>query len=35
MEFIQAKYGFGQDLKTKYSVNEITELPDVLSKIKD
>ena len=30
MKFIQAKYGFGQDLKTEYSVNEITELPNIL-----
>lgn len=33
MEFIQAKYGFGQDLKTKYFINKITELPDVLNNI--
>ena len=31
MDFIQAKYGFGQDLKTEYSVNEITELPNILN----
>lgn len=29
--FVQAKYGFGQDLKTKYSVNEITELPNIIN----
>lgn len=30
--FIQAKYGFGKDLKTKYFINEITELPKLLEK---
>ena len=30
LEFIQAKYGFGQDLKTDYSINKITELPNIL-----
>lgn len=33
MDFIQAKYGFGQDLKTKYSLNKITDLPNVLNDI--
>lgn len=28
--FIQAKYGFGEDLKTEYSVNKIVELPNLL-----
>ena len=31
MEFVQAKYGFGQDLKTEHSVNEISELPNILN----
>lgn len=31
--FVQAKYGFGEDLKTKYYINEIKELPEVLEKI--
>lgn len=33
MDFIQAKYGFGQDLKTKYSINELAELPSILKNI--
>lgn len=33
IEFIQAKYGFGQDLGTKYSVNSIKELPKILNHI--
>lgn len=33
IEFIQAKYGFGEDLKTKYFINQITELPDILNDI--
>lgn len=33
MDFIQAKYGFGQDLKTKYSVDGITELPNIIKNI--
>ena len=28
--FIHAKYGFGKDLETKYSINEIKELPRIL-----
>ena len=31
--FVQAKYGFGEDLKTKYYINDIDELPKVLEKI--
>lgn len=31
--FIQAKYGFGEDLKTKYYINSIEELPNVVEKI--
>ncbi len=31
--FIQAKYGFGEDLKTEYSVNKIVELPNFLLNI--
>ncbi len=31
--FIQAKYGFGKDLKTTYYINSIEELPNVIEKI--
>lgn len=31
--FVQAKYGFGGDLKTKYYINSIEELPNVVEKI--
>lgn len=31
--FIQAKYGFGKDLKTEYYINSIEELPNVVGKI--
>ena len=31
--FIQALYGFGENLKTEYSINSVNELPDVVSKI--
>lgn len=31
--FVQAKYGFGQDLKTKYSINQIDELPKILEEV--
>lgn len=31
--FIQAKYGFGKDLNTKYYINELKELPDIVEKI--
>lgn len=31
--FIQAKYGFGEDLKTEYYINEFKELPRVLEEI--
>lgn len=30
IDFIQAKYGFGEDLENKYSINKITELPELL-----
>lgn len=33
ISFIQAKYGFGEDLKTKYYINNLKELPKVLEKI--
>ncbi len=33
VQFIQAKYGFGEDLKTEYSINSINELPDVVKSI--
>ncbi len=31
--FIQARYGFGENLKTEYYLDEIKELPDVVEKI--
>lgn len=31
--FIQAKYGFGEDLGTKYAVDNIKELPEILNDI--
>lgn len=31
--FIQAKYGFGKDLNTKYYINEIKELPNIVEKL--
>jgi len=31
--FIQAKYGFGEDLNTQYYINEINELPDIIKEI--
>ena len=31
--FIQAKYGFGDNLNSEYSINEITKLPTVLKSI--
>jgi len=31
--FVQAKYGFGQDLKTEYYINDLKELPKVLEEI--
>ena len=34
MDFIQAKYGFGPDLKTEYSINEISQLPKMLNNLK-
>lgn len=35
IQFIQAKYGFGQDLKAEYFVNKITELPNILRNMKN
>ena len=31
--FIQARYGFGKDLKTEYYINSIEELPQIIKKI--
>lgn len=31
--FIQAKYGFGQDLKTDFYINSIEELPSIVQKV--
>lgn len=31
--FIQAKYGFGKDLNTKYYINSIEELPNVIENV--
>ena len=31
--FIQAKYGFGEDLKTKYSISSFNALPIVLEQV--
>jgi phosphoglycolate phosphatase len=31
--FIQAKYGFGSDLKTNYYINSIKELPKIITEI--
>lgn len=31
--FIQAKYGFGADLKTKYYINSFDELPEIIKQI--
>ena len=33
VDFIQAKYGFGEDLKTEYSIEDISELPELLENI--
>lgn len=33
VNFIHAKYGFGTKLNTKYSINDISELPDLLDNI--
>ena len=33
--FIYAKYGFGNEIKTKYSINGIKELPNILEKVFD
>ena len=32
VSFVQAKYGYGEDLKTEYSINEISELPNIVQK---
>ena len=31
--FVQAKYGFGNDLKTEFYINEIKELPDIINNV--
>lgn len=33
IDFIQAKYGFGEDLRTEYSIDDISELPELLENI--
>lgn len=33
VDFIQAKYGFGEDLRTEYSIDDISELPELLENI--
>ena len=33
VDFIQAKYGFGEDLGTEYSINDISELPELLENL--
>ena len=33
VDFIQAKYGFGEDLHTEYSIEDIIELPKLLDEI--
>ncbi len=33
IDFIQAKYGFGEDLCTEYSIEDISELPKLLDEI--
>ncbi len=35
IDFIQAKYGFGNDLKTEHSINDIIELPELLETIQN
>ena len=32
--FVQARYGFGEKLDTKYYINDISELPNVIKRIK-
>lgn len=34
LQFVQAKYGFGDDLKTDHSIENISDLPEVLKTIK-
>lgn len=31
--FIQARYGFGKDLKTEYYINSFTEIPELVKDI--
>ena len=33
IDFIQAKYGYGEDLRNKYSIKKITDLPELLENI--
>ena len=35
VDFIQAKYGFGEDIYIEYSIKDIIELPELLEKIED
>ena len=35
VDFIHARYGFGQNFKTKYYIERITDLPDLMNKIKE
>lgn len=35
IDFIQAKYGFGENLQTKYSIDDIVELPELLDRIQN
>ena len=32
--FVQARYGFGENLDTKYYINDISELPNVIKKLR-
>ena len=33
IDFIQAKYGFGEDLGTEHSIDDISELPELLENL--
>ena len=33
IDFIQAKYGFGEDLRTEHSIDDISELPELLENL--
>lgn len=33
VDFIQAKYGFGEDLGTEYSIDDISQLPELLENL--